>query len=267
MKWLPRFVLLLSITAVLAGCKLAVIVVEGGEVQLASAGTCVAGAVCIIDVRNPYFSKTFRALPDEGWYFRKWNSGSRFFCGGSAIQRCELSFQGFEESEAVADMLASSDVFYLMPVFSTDPGASKVGGTLRTIEVDGEERLWLQPNDFANYSYNQVSEVCPNGTCSGSLPGSSIDLTGYTWASIDDVRLLYNAYQDAGVSLLGEFESTGDIKGTLLLDAILSDPPHKDPESDRVYLAYVSDHEYDISHAPISPSQSWTGAWFWRPLE
>ena len=38
MKTLTRFILLVIITALMAGCKLAVIVVEGGEVQSTASG-------------------------------------------------------------------------------------------------------------------------------------------------------------------------------------------------------------------------------------
>ena len=275
MKLMSRFFLVLSITVLIAGCKLAVIVVEGGEVESYDSGICVASAICIVDVTDPNFSERFTATPYTGWYFKKWNSGDRFFCGGSTSPSCVLSFQGHEQSNAVEDMVASSELFYLMPVFTTDPGATKVEGTSRTIEVDGVERIWLQPKDFMNYSYNQVSEVCPNRACSGSLRGSTIDLTGYTWASSDDVRLLFNAYKDAGAAILGEFEITTTDRDTRILYAMLSDPPYEDSEYDRVYLAFVgggsspdpTQEITDVSHAPIEPSYEGDGlfgAWFWR---
>lgn len=61
-----------------------------------------------------------------------------------------------------------------------------------SVLIDGRE--WLQPVDFTGYTYDEINEVCPNGICSGTLPGSSIDLTGYTWASILDVSGLFNSY-------------------------------------------------------------------------
>jgi hypothetical protein len=50
-----KFLLLLSIAALVVGCKLAVIVVEGSEVQSNGSGTCVASSICVVDVSNPYF--------------------------------------------------------------------------------------------------------------------------------------------------------------------------------------------------------------------
>ncbi len=58
--------------------------------------------------------------------------------------------------------------------------------------IDGKE--WLQPVDFVNLSWNDVALVCNPGTglCDGEL--NNIDVTGYTWASVDDVIRLFNAY-------------------------------------------------------------------------
>jgi len=60
------------------------------------------------------------------------------------------------------------------------------------ITVDGTE--WLQPIDFVNRSWNEISTVCDptSGLCSGSLGGN--DLTGWTWANVDDVNALFNHY-------------------------------------------------------------------------
>jgi hypothetical protein len=62
------------------------------------------------------------------------------------------------------------------------------------VTVDG--KVWLQPADFTGYTFEQVNAVCsgPAGACSGSLQGSTFDLTGYKWASIMDVSSLFNAY-------------------------------------------------------------------------
>lgn len=183
MKLTARIFLLLSIIALMAGCKLAVIVVEGGEVLSTGSGTCVVGSICIVDVTDPNFSESFTAVPEEGWYFHRWNLGYGFFCGGSTDPTCTLSFQGYEESEGVENMVASSELFYLMPVF---------GENSNIVEVDGKE--WLQPLLFLNLSWNDIDAICPNltGICDGVLNG--YNLTGWTWASIDDANTLFNYY-------------------------------------------------------------------------
>jgi hypothetical protein len=174
----------------MVGCKLAVIVVEGGEVQSTGSGTCVASVICIVDVTDPNFSETFTAVPDEGWYFQKWNSGNGFFCGNSTNPTCTLSFQGYEESKEVEGMVASSEVFYLMPIFKDSPSI---------VVANGKE--WLQPDRFLYLSWNQINAVCPAGVCrdNGTLNGH--DMTGWTWASADELNSLFNYY--LGAELLG----------------------------------------------------------------
>jgi len=63
------------------------------------------------------------------------------------------------------------------------------------------EREWLQPVDFANHSWTAISTVCDSatGVCSGILGGK--DLTGWIWASVDDVNTLFNYY--IGTAALG----------------------------------------------------------------
>jgi len=172
----------------LSGCKLAVINVEGGEVQSTGSGTCVAGTVCLIDVADTNFSETFTAVPDEGWYFHKWNQGGRFFCGNSFNPECSLSFEGLQGEENVESLVASSEVFYLMPVFKRQQDI---------ISVNDKE--WLQPSLFRGLSWNEINEVCPAGICSGVLNG--YDMNGWTWASVDDIYALFNYY--IGTDLLG----------------------------------------------------------------
>ncbi|MCB1844878.1 MAG: hypothetical protein KDI09_18080, partial [Halioglobus sp.] len=60
--------------------------------------------------------------------------------------------------------------------------------------VVADDRQWLQPREFTNYSWNDVNEICPSGPCDGTLPGSRYDLTGCTWASSGEVAGLMQAY-------------------------------------------------------------------------
>ncbi len=71
--------------------------------------------------------------------------------------------------------------------------------TLDTIVVDGKE--WYQPDLFLNLSWSEIDSVCPNGACNGTLNG--IDLTGWNWASIDDVNALFNYYIENPTPKLG----------------------------------------------------------------
>ncbi len=53
---------------------------------------------------------------------------------------------------------------------------------------------WLQPVDFVNLSWDTVNTACPppGNLCAGSL--NSIDVTGYTWASLAEVDALLAGY-------------------------------------------------------------------------
>jgi hypothetical protein len=198
-----KLLVLLSAVFVLQACKLAVIVVEGGEVQSLGSGTCIASTICIVDVNDPNFAETFTAVPDSDWYFQKWNLGGRFFCGDSTSATCQLSFQGYEESEAVEDMLASSEMFYIMPVFvQTLPITD-------TISIDGGE--WAQVDLFTNLSWDEINAVCPAGVCGDSATLNGYDMAGWTWASIEDIEELFNYYigSDALGSNTGYYSDGG----------------------------------------------------------
>jgi len=77
------------------------------------------------------------------------------------------------------------------------------------VDVDGRE--WLQPSNFVSLSWNDINAICPGGACSGSLGGQH--LTGWTWASLNDVNALFNWFigSDAlgpGPGQLFELDST-----------------------------------------------------------
>jgi hypothetical protein len=278
MKKTLRFCLLLGITAVVAGCKLAVIVVEGGKVQSNGSGTCMMGFVCIVEVADTSFSEAFRAVPDASWYFHKWNSGNRFLCGGSADPECLLSFEGVENSAPITELVASSEVFFLMPIFKQTPPEVSVPED-RPVRIGGSE--WLQPINFVNYSYDQISQACPERICAGRLPGNNVDLTGYFWASSEDVQSLFDLYQKDGRNILDDFiytlaekDEEIDQAVNLNLRVILSDEPTSEGW---LYGASVYDgqpfepskEERGIGVSPFiteGSSGSGQGTWFWRVL-
>ena len=276
MKLASRIFVLLSITALMSGCKLAVIVVEGGEVQSIGSGTCVAGSVCIVEVTDLSFSEMFEAVPDPGWYFEKWNSGERLVCGGSYDPICDLTYfesgLGPQEIKAAEKLVASTETFYLMPIF-------KQGVRF----VVAAEREWLQPFDFRDYSYDQIAAVCSadNGVCSGNLPGNSIDLTGYYWASITDIEGLFIAY--GGEPPFAEFVGdSGEVSEKICSDFLLtiSNPGREQAISGHLrgsqndpgihYSALVfcqnGSGAFWVFSSGAGDASPITGAWFWRPV-
>lgn len=265
----PKFLMIAGITFLLAGCKLAVIVVEGGEVQSIGSGICVASTICIVDVTDPSFSESFTAVPDQGWYFEKWQKGERFFCGGSKYPECTLSFEGHEDKDEIQEIVATSETFYLMPIF-------KEG--VRFVEVDGKD--WLQPLDFRGYGYDQVAAVCsPNsGLCSGYIAGSSIDLTGYYWASSADVDTLFIAYGgeppfdptndnvDAAVEFCQDFISSNSRTEEYINGYLRDRNPSNAPRE--YYQAIVACGAGFWGSLPSNGSSGESvGAWFWREAE
>lgn len=65
-----------------------------------------------------------------------------------------------------------------------------------TVIVDGLE--WLQPRDLLGTSWAEMGTVCDSytGQCNGSFTSQfgTFDLTGWTWASVDDLNALFSSY-------------------------------------------------------------------------
>jgi hypothetical protein len=159
------------------------------------------------------------------------------------------------------------------------------------------DKEWLQPADFTGYIYAQVSAVClaSDGVCSGSLQGSTFDLTGYKWASIDEVSALFNTYgvnppftepfqemlgdEQGAAAVALDFAAT-DIKcfGDCPVDIAFVSGMVRDPApSGGIFipnLAYAdafpasppSFNNTGFSEVPPTPDDS-IGIWLWRQAE
>jgi hypothetical protein len=275
-----RILIFLAIVGLVAGCKVAVIVVEGGEVKSISSGTCLEGEICMVQVIDTNFSDAFTAVPNPGWHFVKWNSGEGFFCGDSTNPTCTLSAVGFDGNEAIEAIIASDQTFHLMPIF--EPG-------LATVTVDGRE--WAQVDQFTGLSWNDINAVCPEGACSGILNG--FDMTGWKWASVDDVIALFNHYIGSDELRLGQYplmyvdcigvnrffrdgwragliaDEFGNVFG-IKASGIVIVPNH--PETNyyadvkKLYDTEICSFEiHDFPQRFIDYELGW-GGWFWRPL-
>ncbi|MFT4520645.1 MAG: hypothetical protein ACI9JM_003049 [Halioglobus sp.] len=82
---------------------------------------------------------------------------------------------GITLAEAI---VASDTTCYIMPVFKE---------SLPTIIANVAE--WAQPEEFGALSWDEINVVCPAGVCTGTLKG--FDMTGWTWATVDDVSVLF----------------------------------------------------------------------------
>lgn len=91
--------------------------------------------------------------------------------------------------------------------------------------VDSQGRTWRQVVGTTGHTWDQVGSICPTdgSTCSGSLGG--LDMTGWTWASQQDVLGLFSefapeivpggsvggpAYTLAGLGFTGVFIPTSE---------------------------------------------------------
>lgn len=66
------------------------------------------------------------------------------------------------------------------------PAVSLAGPVINGIE-------WRQVTETTGISWNQVSKICnlETGVCNGQIDG--VDFTGWTWANIEEITLLFNA--------------------------------------------------------------------------
>jgi hypothetical protein len=116
------------------------------------------------------YIETYYALPRAGWQFHRWIN-----CIGAVDNTCSLNVPA-----DIVQQFWGQTVPPLRAVF-IDP-----------VIVDGKE--WLQPDLFTGYTWEEINAVCPAGICSGALPGSPINLTGYTLASLEDMNALFNYF-------------------------------------------------------------------------
>jgi hypothetical protein len=179
-----------------AGCKIAVIVVEGGEVQSGASGTCGAGTICINQVNDTNYTETFTAVADPGWKFVRWNKADGSLCADRTDPSCTVSTAIFEGKTGFEAIIASAQTFYLMPVF-------RRSGAPITDTIIVDDREWAQPDLFFDISWNEINAVCPAGNCIDGGVLNGYDVTGMTWASTDDMNALLNNYIQPPSALLG----------------------------------------------------------------
>lgn len=180
-----RVLLLVGLSVLLSACKLAVIVVEGGEVQSVQSGTCMAGAVCIHEINAADFTETFTAVPDPGWYFDGWNAGDGFFCATESGSSCVLNNANLGGNAAVQAIIATDTAFYLLPRFKA--------ATPITDTISVESLEWAQVDLFLDATWAEMNTACPLGTCASGAVLNGYDMTGWTWATLTEIGGLFQA--------------------------------------------------------------------------
>jgi len=306
MSRLFQVIVFIAVASLLAGCKLAVIVGEGGKV-LSQSGSrdCSDTSYCINEITDTNFNETFTAVPKEGYEFVKWQGGWGFRCGDSTNPTCTVLLSGHAFAAAIT---ASYEVGYIMPVFKdvgvdtdgdgdvnrvdedddndgildaydpcpldSDTGCIAGAPITDTVTISGKE--WAQVDLFLNLSWEEINAVCPMGRCAkfGTLNG--YDMSGWMWASVDDVNALFNYY--AGGPILGPGPGI-TLSGTSIALAFFSDGwrPLVDNDYQKVTGGFMSDTAEHIGiigfteQAPHSTALATEaglvivpGGWFYR---
>lgn len=228
---ITKHLLTACIAIAVTGCKLSVVVPQGGSVK-SSSGTysCdggTEGGLCTFDLTGASlpFSESFTAIAKPGFQFVKWQQSSGgFLCSNSTSPICTVSLPNDASGSAVLASVATS---YLMPIFK-DAGVDTDGDAVTdlvdtdddgdsvldvddhcpldfrnedstgcpniqdTVIVNGRE--WAQVSLFWGVSYAEIEAVCPGGICanSGSLRG--YNMTGWHWATDAEVAEMVAHY-------------------------------------------------------------------------
>lgn len=178
---LARATAVATIGLALTGCKLAVIVGEGGSVtSLSGNNDCSGPAYCIIDIDNPAFSETFTAVPEPGYEFVKWQDGWGFQCADELSPVCSISVPGGAIGEAV---VASFETASIRPVFN-NVGIDTDGDGLRnSIDPDDDNDGVLDDDDLDPLDPN-VTTTC------GSTPADVELIAAIDWANTGSQTLI-----------------------------------------------------------------------------
>ena len=238
-----RVLLAAAATSLLAGCKLAVIVGEGGHVQsLSGASDCSSTSYCVIDIDAGDFSDSFTAVANPGYEFIKWQDGDGFLCGNSTDATCTVEIPPgltTDQQQALLNLFLTGRI---MPLFADvgldrdndgirdeldedndndgildrddacplDPSNPCAGIAIADTFTAPDGRLWAQPDLFQGLNWNDVNAVCPDGICAGTLQG--YDMEGWVWASVDDANTLVNQFN--GSVLLGPGPDSAEVGPT-----------------------------------------------------
>ena len=173
---IPLKALLLAAIMVTCGCRLEVIVPEGGRVTSASGNyDCGEALTCQNDITDNNFEEAFTAIPSAGYRFVGWSKTRSNVCEGIE-GTCELSLRILPIS-LQNRILSSDSVARLTPVFEATniPQEVSVSGSLTVPEVailDSDTNN--NENFFAPNNTLEVAQPLPNPGAAGgyiNLPG------------------------------------------------------------------------------------------------
>ncbi len=137
-----------AVSCVVAGCKLAVVVGEGGAV-VSQSGTrnCKENRTCTFEVPDTQFIESFTAIPLPGYTFSQWQGGEGFLCGDSTEQSCTVLTTVFAGNAPIEAVIASDKIYSIKPLF-------KAITAPRYVVKDGKGVVLGEVTDF---NYESVS--------------------------------------------------------------------------------------------------------------
>jgi hypothetical protein len=144
-----RFLVVLVITCLVSGFKLAVVVDEGGTVKSKSdTRTCYGGSTCVFEVKDYNFLETFTATPLPGYRFTKWQPGWRWMCPDQSEPTCTVSTSGMENSPMKKLQIESDLTVTLKPIFTQFKTQIAKTPALRYVVKDGTGAVLGNVTDF-----------------------------------------------------------------------------------------------------------------------
>lgn len=151
-------VVFLALLAV-AGCKVKIIVPDGGYVTTSSRNhLCQSSEACVIEVNTTGFDETFFAIANPGYFFRKWEKSELSLCGGG-LKSCRLLTTGFAGNQLLMELLESDTTFNLKPIFMLGNCET---ATEEWVEQDGDEQVRYRGK--ATGCPDESGEMVPHGT-------------------------------------------------------------------------------------------------------
>jgi hypothetical protein len=143
----------------LAGCKLALVVTSGGDLDSASnTRDCSSESVCEFNITSDDFSETFTAIPRAGYVFKQWAGGPGFLCGDSTDPNCTVSNVGLGAFNGVMALITGDRIDHLMPLFDFVGTDSDSDGTPDHLDDDDDNDGVFDVDDL--YPFN-ANLTCP----------------------------------------------------------------------------------------------------------
>jgi cytochrome c5 len=111
-------ILALLFLVILSGCKLGLIVMEGGKIQSEFGSfDCQANSNCVVPIQDTNFREVFTAVPDQGFEFVKWVKGAGFLCGGTTDPECVVDNRLLAGNPFAEAVVATDNFFYIHAEF------------------------------------------------------------------------------------------------------------------------------------------------------